>query len=487
MVTLVSSVCFISRGVAAEFPKKYVFNDDEYKKINKLIDLQVKTGKNELKKKKDQRYTTENMSEDEEMIKKYNLEDYDMEPYDNQRMNIFTDTKDLIYYENEEDDPYINLRNDDSDEERDELRILSSDDIILATKTEDDVSYLEVYVYEALEDNLYVHHDIMLPSIPLSLEWFGYKPNSESGGSGNFAAVGTLDPDIEIWDLDIIDPFYPVAILGNSKVKRDMKKKSKKVNSKYHVDSVLSLSINKVCKNMLASGSADTSIKIWDLDSCVCTNSYVHHLDKVSYIEWHPSEETLLLSGSHDHTSLLYDVRSSAKDALRWNVKSDIESTRWDLYDFHYFYISTSSGIVYLFDVRKPPSNSEYLNPVWTLKAHDGPVSAFDVNPFIKGYFVTGSTDKSIKLWNKHGKDGGPSIIVSKNIDVGKVFSVKFSQDKETMFSLVAAGSEGVVKVWNTLKSNAVKNIYECIVDLCNINKTTDKNIIGLGEEISEN
>ncbi|EMR11703.1 hypothetical protein PNEG_00137 [Pneumocystis murina B123] len=477
MVTLVSSVCFISRGVAAEFPKKYVFNDDEYKKINKLIDLQVKTAKNDTKKKKNQKYTAENMSEDEEMIKRYNLENYDLESYDNQQMNMFTDMKDLIYYENEEDDPYITLKNDESDEERDELRILSSDDVILATKTEDDVSYLEIYVYEASEDNLYVHHDIMLPSIPLSLEWLDYNFGVESGSSGNFAAVGTLDPDIEIWDLDIIDPFYPVAILGNPKVKKNTKKKSKKVNSKYHVDSVLSLSKNKVRKNILASGSADTSIKIWDLESCVCTDSYVHYLDKVSYIEWHPSEATLLLSGSFDHTSMIYDVRSS-KDAFKWNIKSDIESTRWDLHDFHYFYVSTSSGMVYLFDVRNPPSNSEYLNPVWTLQAHDGPVSAFDINCFVKGYFATGSTDKSIKLWNKHGKDGGPSIIISKNIDVGKVFSVKFSQDKETMFSLAAAGSEGVVRVWNTLKSKAVKNIYGNIVDLCNINETINKNII---------
>lgn len=143
--------------------------------------------------------------------------------------------------------------------------------------------------------------------------------------------------------------------------------------------------------------------------------------------------------------------------------------------------------MVYLLDARNPSRNSDYLNPVWTLQAHDGPVSAFDINSFVEGYFVTGSTDKSIKLWNRHGKDGGPSIIISKNIDVGKVFSVKFSQSKETMFSLVAAGSQGVVRVWDTLKSKAVKNIYENIVDLSHINKTTNKNIIGPGEEISEN
>lgn len=53
---------------------------------------------------------SENMAEDEEMIKRYNLQDYDEESYDNQQMNIFTDIKDLVYYQ-DEDDPYITLKN----------------------------------------------------------------------------------------------------------------------------------------------------------------------------------------------------------------------------------------------------------------------------------------------------------------------------------------------------------------------------------------
>jgi len=56
----------------------------------------------------------------------------------------------------------------------DDLIIRDTDNILLVTKTEDDLSYLEVYVYEEEEDNLYVHHDLMLPSFPLCVEWVGY-------------------------------------------------------------------------------------------------------------------------------------------------------------------------------------------------------------------------------------------------------------------------------------------------------------------------
>ncbi|CCJ31175.1 unnamed protein product, partial [Pneumocystis jirovecii] len=386
-------------------------------------------------------------------------------------MGIFTNIKDLTYYENE-DDPYIVLKDDSSHEEKEELQILPTDYIILSAKTEDDISYLEIYIYEAPEDNLYVHHDIMLSAPPLSLEWFNYKPYNESDISGNFVAIGTLDPDIEIWDLDIIDPLYPTAILGNPKKKKKSKKgKNKKISSKYHVDSVLSLSINKHHRNILASGSADTSIKIWDLESCTCTDSYVYHSDKVSYIEWHPLETTLLLSGSFDHTCMIYDSRSSMSNIHKWDLNSDIESVRWDLHNSFHFYVCTDSGVVYLFDTRNLSSNSKHVNPIWRLEAHDGPVSAFDINSFIKGYFITGSTDKLIKLWNTYGSEGGPSMISSKDIGVGKVFSAQFSFDKETMFSLVAAGSNGIVRIWNTLQSRAVRNTYGNNVNISDTNE----------------
>lgn len=42
------------------------------------------------------------------------------------------------------------------------------------------------------EANLYVHHDILLPSFPLAVTWMDCGgPASAGGAAGNFAAVGT--------------------------------------------------------------------------------------------------------------------------------------------------------------------------------------------------------------------------------------------------------------------------------------------------------
>lgn len=91
-------------------------------------------------------------------------------------------------------------------------------------------------VYNDVEDALYVHHDILLPSYPLALEWLSYEPGEDT--KGNLVAVGSMNPVIEVWDLDLVDGLEPAFVLGQ---KGSKKKKTKTVG---HSDAVLSLAWN---------------------------------------------------------------------------------------------------------------------------------------------------------------------------------------------------------------------------------------------------
>ena len=176
----------------------------------------------------------------------------------------------------EGEDPYLSLPTpQDAAEERQELQVYPTDNMILASRTEDDISYLDVYVFDdgagfhdsdipvekgdevdpdvargmVRDSSLYVHHDLMLPAFPLCIEWIDYKPNKSSEGNndniGNLAAIGTFDPQIEIWDLNCVEKTFPDMILGEpvdnslaslksgSKSKKN-KKKSKSVNTLRH-------------------------------------------------------------------------------------------------------------------------------------------------------------------------------------------------------------------------------------------------------------
>lgn len=398
-------------------------------------------------------------------------------------MGMFGNVKSLAYHDTNEDDPYITMKeNDAEDEDREELQILATDNMLMAAKVEDEVAHLEIYVYEDEADNLYVHHDIMLPAIPLCVEWLDLpvgKAGVEKDSRANFVAIGTFDPDIEIWDLDTIDCMYPNAILGQGgetsangpgemKKQKKKKKKSKKANDTHHVDAVLALAANKQHRNLLASGSADKTLKLWDLNTTKCAKSYSHHTDKVCSLAWHPQESTILLSGSYDRTIVAADMRAPDAKAPRWGVESDVENVRWDPHDPNFFYVSTENGVIHYHDVRNAPSDPSKSKPVWILQAHDESVSSFDINPVIPGFMATGSTDRQVKLWNI--QPTGPTLVVSRNLEVGKVFSTTFAPDEEVGFRLAVAGSKGVVQVWVSLITlllmagmlTTVGHLYQC-------------------------
>lgn len=410
-------------------------------------------------------------SDDDDDLKEYDLEHYDEDVEMDQEkqgdgMGMFGNVKSLAYHDSNEDDPYITMAaNEEDDEDREELQILATDNMLLAAKIEDEVAHLEVYVYEDEADNLYVHHDLMLPAIPLCIEWLDIpvgKAIVEKDSRANFVAVGTFDPDIEIWDLDTVDCMYPNAILGQGgegaeDKKKKKRKKSKKANDDHHVDAVLSLAANRQHRNLLASSSADKTVKLWDLNIAKCAKSYTHHTDKVCTLAWHPKESTILLSGSYDRTVVAADMRAPDAKAPRWGVESDVESVRWDPHDPNYFYISTENGIIHFHDVRNTPSSPAASKPVWILQAHDESVSAFDINPVIPGFMVTGSTDRQVKLWNI--QPSGPTMVVTRNLEVGKIFSTVFAPDEEVGFRLSVAGSKGVVQVW--VNTSAYPNSFE--------------------------
>ncbi|ORY80788.1 WD40-repeat-containing domain protein [Protomyces lactucae-debilis] len=471
MASIISAVAFVPPGHAAAFPSKYNLSDDEYARIQGLSALQLTEAKQALTAAQsgepveddgDEAFEdveeSDKAEEDDEMAK-YKLDEYDDEPEGGETMGIFNNIKGLAYHAHGEADPYITLANapgnDEEDEDdREDLQILPTDNIILAAKTEDDVSHLEVYVYEDDSSNLYVHHDILLPSFPLCLEWINYA-NPEQGG--NRVAIGTFEPDIEIWDLDVLDSLYPVQILGAGS--NPTQKRRKKKNDRHHVDAVLALSANPNARNLLLSASADETLKLWDLASGTCAKSYSHHTDKVSAVCWNPIEATVLASGGYDHRTILSDARMPEQITASWDVGSDVEGLAWDPHQSHLLYTATDAGMLICHDTRQVKKSAKAS--LWRIQAHDGPLSAFTVNRAVPGMIATGgSEDKRIKLWTT--ADGKPNMLTSRDFDVGKVFSLGFlpASNGGGSMGLVAGGSAGVVRVWDTATNAAVRKAY---------------------------
>jgi periodic tryptophan protein 1 len=238
----------------------------------------------------------------------------------------------------------------------------------------------------------------MLPNFPLCLEWLDFPPSISSSSSdptsppknpfGNYIAVGTLDPEIEIWSLDVVDPIYPDAVLGRPDIsnahvptplgtgkKKKKKAKHRAVTSGWHVDAVLGLSWNRTHRNLLASASADRTVKLWDLSRCSPGRMRLPgmddgddameesgggeesggairsfdgiHKDKVQAVQWNEREPTVLLTGSYDRTVRTFDSR--APDAgVGAVVGADVEALRWDPWESHSFYVRSFEAASHL-------------------------------------------------------------------------------------------------------------------------------------------
>jgi periodic tryptophan protein 1 len=153
-----------------------------------------------------------------------------------------------------------------------------------------------------------------------------------------------MDPGIELWDLDVADAVEPAAVLGgygrlsapdadaalqmardadssssaSKGAKKKAKAKAKKAAAKVlaqrplqpgsHSDAVMALAWNGTFRNVLASGSADCAVKVWDVAACSCAHTLTHHTDKVQALAWNPAEAPVLLSGAFDRTACLVSV-----------------------------------------------------------------------------------------------------------------------------------------------------------------------------------
>ena len=76
-----------------------------------------------------------------------------------------------------------------------------------------------------------------------------------------------------------------------------------------HTDAINALSFNPASEYVLATGSADNTIGIWDLRNLkVKLHALIGHADSVTSLSWHPFEEAVLGSSSYDRRILFWDL-----------------------------------------------------------------------------------------------------------------------------------------------------------------------------------
>lgn len=377
--------------------------------------------------------------------------------------------------------------NNDDDSDVDDHNLRADDAIVVVAKTEDDFASLEVHVYEERTGNLFVHHDIPLPSFPLCL---AHGDINHEGGAGNYIAVGTFLPGIEVWNLDILQPLEPTFTIGGEDtsaadelMKTNMKraatgKKLKKPKLARagllpgsHTDAVMALSWSTVHRHILASGSADTTVKIWDVtraskgseESCNLS-TWTHHKDKVQSVVWHPVEGSLLATGSYDRTIAILDARSEgggSKSSLNQNIKKghisgDCEALVWDPHQPHLLTCASENGVLSNWDIRN------FEKPLWSkVVAEYGGVSDLSYNRNVPGMLVTCAPNKTITIWDTLSNtlaSHPPVCRCNKSMEVGKLFTVDFYPSSPWLLGCGGSGNE--LALWDMSQDSVIQQHF---------------------------
>eukprot|EP01120_Amphizonella_sp_Union-15-10_P009328 TRINITY_DN3500_c0_g3_i1.p1 TRINITY_DN3500_c0_g3~~TRINITY_DN3500_c0_g3_i1.p1 ORF type:complete len:488 (+),score=91.45 TRINITY_DN3500_c0_g3_i1:106-1569(+) len=434
---MLSSVIWVAKGIAASLPQTIDLTEQE--KSQFLASAQQYQLPTEEKTNQDQNTKIDAVNPD--IIKEYNLDDYDNE------------NEDAFLQEDSNMDLKYEMDSDDIEEEM----IRPTDNLIVSTLVQEDISTLQVLVYDPEREHAYIHHDYVLSSYPLCLSWHGYHSKKEDK-KGNLVAVGTFEPGIEIWDLDVLDAPLPTFVLGGPKDLNNMYSQgSHELTPDSHKDAVLGLSWNSVQSNVVGSCSADKSIKVWDLETLKCLATFNKHKDKVQTVSWYHEESSIIASGGFDNHVYIFDVRNHAA-AIHLEFEHCIESIRWIPWNVkNHVLVSCENGMIYCYDL------ANYKQPLFRLAAHSDACQALALDPLTPGLLASGSPEKSdsLKLWNI--TDYKPSCIYSNSeSDMGPIFGLNFNPDVRGILSIANQPERKNVipRVFNAFTLSATRQAF---------------------------
>lgn len=456
-VGFVPAICFVPRVGCMDRPATAALSRDEVENIIAGAEdgLEVDEERNESRQdeegeEEEETDSDEETSEDESMASNMDVQNGDVEEN--------SDENDEYGFHNYDRESNVNLASlsnivrpeyqipDEEDSETEDDKIKPTDNLLLVGHFETDSASLEVWIFNSDEGSFYIHHEIMVPNFPLCIEWINYDPDSRE--PGNMCAIGGMDPVITIWDLDIQDAIIPCIKLG-----RKMKRHEQQ-NRYGHTDAVVDLSWNRIYSHVLASGSLDQTVILWDLDQRKVHSTIGKFPEKVHSLKFHPTEAQILLTGCADKKARLMDCMqpdTALSSALQWEVQEEIERVVWNPNDHNYFMLGDNGGSIHYADRRQP---TKFL---WSHKAHEQEVSGICFNSAKPNLLSSTSIDGNLKIWKFNSQE--IEHVYTHELGLGRLQCM--DPCPEDPFTLAFGGeTDRACTIYNIKNSEAVRRVF---------------------------
>jgi len=200
-----------------------------------------------------------------------------------------------------------------------------------------------------------------------------------------------------------------------------------------HTKSVLALAWSPR-NNMIASGSLDKTVQIWDASTSAVIANYGEHIDQVNTVAWSP-DGTLIASGSNDKQVRIWNPLANKTIRFYINHQDAVSSVAWSP---HGTYIASGS-----FDKTVQVWNASTGELIYSFKGHQDVVNTVAWSPD-GTYIASGSSDKTVRVW----KVSTHELIYTYNQHSDFVSSVLWSIDGK---QIASASDDMTVQIWFAL------------------------------------
>lgn len=144
----------------------------------------------------------------------------------------------------------------------------------------------------------------------------------------------------------------------------------------------------------LGVGLSSGDVQIWDAEKCSLVKVMRGHTDCASSLVWNPRDRQLLASGSRDSSILLRDARASSKTRLSAH-RGQVCGLKWSC-DGQELASGSNDNELLLWSVKAA------FKPVCAYPDHKGAIKAIAWSPHKPGVLVSGGGNKDchIRVWN---------------------------------------------------------------------------------------
>eukprot|EP01117_Protostelium_nocturnum_P016280 TRINITY_DN6406_c0_g3_i1.p1 TRINITY_DN6406_c0_g3~~TRINITY_DN6406_c0_g3_i1.p1 ORF type:complete len:1440 (-),score=440.43 TRINITY_DN6406_c0_g3_i1:48-4367(-) len=193
---------------------------------------------------------------------------------------------------------------------------------------------------------------------------------------------------------------------------------------KGHNEGVLSVACSG---SIVASGSCDTTVKLWDVKTSECYATLADHDGWVNLASF--LDDTKLITGSYDKTLKIWDCVKATKIFTLRAHKFSISCMM--VKESRFILSGSYDNLVHLWDTRS------HRKPAMTFTGHTAPIMCLDAND---STLLTGSRDTTLRMWDLRSNRCLKTL--DKHTDWVKV--CKFGANK-----IFSGSSDSTVKIWD--------------------------------------